>query len=99
MLNLPEHSVSQAGRATLEVATVFGVSTVTSAFASNPMKMLTPVSRGASVWAYTSSFGGGLVAGDQTQLQITVGPGAVMALLFSAVFAQHATREGKENPA
>jgi urease accessory protein len=40
------------------------------------MKMLTPVARGRSVWAFTSSFGGGLVAGDQTQLDLTVGTGA-----------------------
>ncbi len=40
------------------------------------MKLLTPVARGQSVWAYTSSFGGGLVAGDQTQLHVTVGAGA-----------------------
>ena len=76
MLTANESDVKQAGRATLEVALVFGESTVTSAYASSPMKMLTPVSRGTSAWAYTSSFGGGLVAGDQTQLEITVGPGA-----------------------
>jgi urease accessory protein len=40
------------------------------------MKLLTPVARGKSVWAYTSSFGGGMVAGDQTQLHVTVGAGA-----------------------
>lgn len=40
------------------------------------MKLLTPVARGKSVWAYTSSFGGGLVAGDQTQLRIKVSAGA-----------------------
>ena len=40
------------------------------------MKLLTPVARGKSVWAYTSSFGGGLVAGDQTQLHIKVTAGA-----------------------
>lgn len=40
------------------------------------MKLLTPVARGKSVWAYTSSFGGGLVAGDQTQLSIKIGDGA-----------------------
>jgi urease accessory protein len=56
----------------LEVRTVFGESTAVSAFARTPMKLLTPVARGKSVWAYTSSFGGGLVAGDQTQLDIKV---------------------------
>lgn len=40
------------------------------------MKLLAPVARGPSVWAYTSSFGGGLVAGDQTRLHLKVGDGA-----------------------
>ena len=51
----------------------------------------------------TTVIGFGLLAFSQVPvlhaIGITVGPGAVMALLFSAVFAQHATREGKENPA
>lgn len=37
------------------------------------MKLLTPKARGESVWAYTSSFGGGLVAGDQTRLDLKIG--------------------------
>lgn len=55
---------------------VFGESTVTSSFATSPMKLLAPRSRGRSVWAYTSSFGGGLVAGDQTHLELRLHPGA-----------------------
>jgi urease accessory protein len=39
------------------------------------MKLLTPVSRGPSVWAYTSNFGGGLVAGDETSLELALGSG------------------------
>ncbi len=66
-----ESPIVQAGRAALEVAMVSGESTVTSAFASSPMKLLAPRSRGKSVWACTSSFGGGLVAGDQTRLDIS----------------------------
>lgn len=66
------HSV-ELGRAVLEVESVFGESTVTSALARNPLKLLTPCSRGQSVWACTSSFGGGLVAGDQTELQLRLG--------------------------
>lgn len=64
------------GRAALEVKVVFRESTVTTAYATSPLKLLTPRSRGESVWACTSSFGGGLVAGDQTHLQLTLGPGA-----------------------
>lgn len=70
------NSLSEKGRAALEIKIVFGESTVTSAFAANPLKLLTPVPRGPGVWAYTSSFGGGLVAGDQTQLDISIGAGA-----------------------
>jgi len=64
------------GRAALDVQLVFGESTVTSALATSPMKLLTPRARGASVWSYTSSFGGGLVAGDRTQLRVNVSGGA-----------------------
>ena len=60
----------------LEVESVSGQSAVTSAFASTPMKLLTPRSRGQSVWACTSSFGGGFVAGDETRLDLRIGRGA-----------------------
>lgn len=61
--------------AVLEVKSVFGESTVTSAYASSPLKLLVPRSRGQSVWACTSSFGGGFVAGDQTRLDLRLGKG------------------------
>lgn len=66
----------EAGGAGLRVERVAGASAVTSAWARNPMKLLTPRARGASVWAFTSSFGGGLVAGDQTTLSVELGVGA-----------------------
>jgi urease accessory protein len=75
MLNATDRYAVRGGQAMLEVKMVFGESTVTSASASNPMKMLMPVSRGKSVWAFTSSFGGGLVAGDQTELRLNLGSG------------------------
>jgi urease accessory protein len=59
--------------AVLEIESVQGKSTVTSSFASNPLKLLTPRSRGQSVWSYLSNFGGGLVAGDQTSLDLKLG--------------------------
>ena len=73
---LDHHVPAPGGRATIEINRVAGESTLTSAFASSPMKLLTPRARGLSVWAYTSSFGGGLVAGDQTQLHATLGANA-----------------------
>lgn len=72
----PAELLAKPGRAALDVELVFGESTVIRAFSTNPMKLLTPRARGKSVWAYTSSFGGGLVAGDQTQLEVRIGGGA-----------------------
>jgi urease accessory protein len=64
------------GDAALAVSLVHGLSAATTAWARSPMKLLTPRSRGESVWAYTSSFGGGMVAGDRTRLEATVDSGA-----------------------
>jgi len=65
-----------AGRASLAVGMVSGASAITSARATNPLKLLTPRPRGKSVWAYSSSFGGGLVAGDEVRLQLDIDAGA-----------------------
>jgi len=71
-----EPAAKANGRARLEVELVLGESAVTSASASSPLKLLTPCSRGKSVWAYASNFGGGLVAGDETRLELRIGPAA-----------------------
>jgi urease accessory protein len=73
MTNGIESHAIHAGQAALEVEMVCGESTAISTVASSPMKLLTPVARGKSVWAYTSSFGGGLVAGDATELRVNIG--------------------------
>ena len=73
----PSTSYSKnSGCAQLRVESVADASAVTTAFATSPMKLLTPRSRGTSVWAFTSSFGGGLVAGDQTELDLEIAAGA-----------------------
>lgn len=77
MVDLPGDELSvearRAGQASLAVDLVYGESTVTSCYSTSPMRLLTPRSRGRSVWAYTSSFGGGLVAGDRTRLNLRLG--------------------------
>src|SRR5882757_8309412 len=75
-LTQPEPSAVSSGSAQLTVEIVSGQSAVTSAYASSPLKLLTPRSRGESVWGYTSSFGGGFVAGDETRLDLRIGEGA-----------------------
>lgn len=65
----PESSVAQ-----LEVSLVDGQSAITSLYATSPLKLLAPVSRGPSVWVYASSFGGGMVSGDQMSLDVRLRP-------------------------
>lgn len=72
----PPESSTCAGQASVRVELVDGLSALTSSYATSPMKMLAPKSRGPSVWIYGSSHGGGVVAGDQTRLDISVGAGS-----------------------
>jgi urease accessory protein len=64
------------GWAHLGVEVVDGLSAATSAWAQSPVKLLVPRPRGPSVWAYLSSLGGGLVAGDETRMDLDLGEGA-----------------------
>jgi urease accessory protein len=62
----------RSGAGALEVSHVAGQSAVVSCSSSSPVKILAPRSRDKSVWAYLSSFGGGMVGGDHTQIDIIV---------------------------
>jgi urease accessory protein len=54
-----------------------GAATVVSAaYATSPLRLLTPQNHGPSAWAYTSTLGGGLVDGDRVRLRISVAEGA-----------------------
>jgi len=64
------------GGAFIEVASSTGTSCVTSLRSASPLRLLAPVARGRSVWVYTSSYGGGVVAGDRTRLAVKVDAGA-----------------------
>jgi urease accessory protein len=81
------------GCAHLEVELVFGESAATSCSATSPLKLLTPRARDKSVWAYASNFGGGLVAGDETRLDIRVGAEA------RCFFGTQASTKVYRNPA
>lgn len=67
---------SAAGTGYLGVEVVAGASTATSVRATSPLKILTPRSRGPFVWACLSSYGGGLLAGDEISLEIALGEDA-----------------------
>ena len=68
-------TLEHSGAGHLRIELSAGQSTATSVRARSPLRILVPRSRGPSVWACLSSLGGGLVAGDETSLTITLGAG------------------------
>jgi urease accessory protein len=50
------------------------------AYATSPLRILTPRNHGHAAWAYTSTLGGGLVDGDRIRLEVGLGEGAAAVL-------------------
>lgn len=72
---LPE-TPRRAGFARLAFERAGGRTVVSTALSHSPLRLLTPRNHGHAAWAYTSSFGGGLVDGDSLHLDLDVAPGA-----------------------
>ena len=68
-----------SGKGFLKTALVRRRTEVTRALASNPLKFLYPRRRDAA-WVYTTTFGGGLVAGDHIDLAVEIGDGTSCVL-------------------
>ena len=64
------------GMGILDIARVDRRSVVRRAFATSPLRWLTPRNHGPAAWVYASSYGGGLVGGDALRLTISIGAGA-----------------------
>ena len=64
------------GHARISVIGSGSRSVVSRAYATSPIRLLTPANHGRAAWIYTSSFGGGLVDGDRIAMDIEVGRGA-----------------------
>jgi urease accessory protein len=75
---------SAAGTGVVHVARGPQRSVVTRAFASSPLRLLTPRNHGGAAWVYSSTYGGGLVDGDDLNIDVRVGPGATMLLATQA---------------
>lgn len=69
-----------AGRGRVVVCRRGDRSVVTRSFATSPLRLLHPANHGHAAWIYMSSFGGGLVDGDDVRLGIDVGAGAAAFL-------------------
>jgi urease accessory protein len=68
--------VTLPGRGALGVMKSGDRSIVSRAYATSPLKLLTPGNHGRAAWIYTSSHGGGLVDGDHIALEIDIGEDA-----------------------
>jgi urease accessory protein len=78
----------------LEVARVGGRSVVVDRRAASPLRLLCPRNAGSAAWTYTSTFGGGLVDGDDVHLRAAVGPGASALVATQASTKAYAAPNG-----
>jgi urease accessory protein len=72
------------GHGVLAIARVGGRSAVVDRRAASPLRLLCPRNAGHAAWTYTSTFGGGLVDGDDIRLAVDVGEGASALLATQA---------------
>ncbi len=78
---LPEpRAARRPGHGSFTVERVRGRSVVRRAYATSPLRLLTPKNHGHAAWIYTSSYGGGLVDGDDIAVEASVGNGAAAFL-------------------
>jgi urease accessory protein len=85
---------ARPGTGFLDVARVERRSVVRRAFATSPLRLLTPKNHGSAAWVYASSYGGGLLGGDDLRLTVNVGPEASVFLSSQAstkVYRSHAS--------
>lgn len=68
----PAPPLTTRGSAELTFTRVGQKTAITRALASSPLRLLTPTPRTHAAWAFTSSYGGGLVSGDRINMKICV---------------------------
>tara|TARA_B100001123_G_scaffold433005_1_gene556920 strand:- start:6622 stop:7488 length:867 start_codon:yes stop_codon:yes gene_type:complete len=94
---LPSYrSVRRQGRGRVAVVQTHGQSVVRSAYATSPLRLLTPKNHGHAAWIYTSSYGGGLVDGDIVAIQATVGAHAAAFLSTQSATKVYRSPHGTE---
>ena len=69
-------TVANPGEGAITFELSGGRTAVTRAVARSPLRLLTPRPPGPAAWAFTSSFGGGIVDGDVLRIDVSVGEGA-----------------------
>jgi urease accessory protein len=89
--------VLAAGRGEIQVAHhPNGRSVVTRAYATSPLRLLTPANHGHAAWIYASSYGGGLVDGDRVTVDVEVLAGAAALVSTQASTKVYRSLHGTE---
>ena len=91
-------TANPAVAAEVRCARVAGASAIIAARAGDPLKLLVPRPRGVAALVYATTYGGGLLGGDQVALSVAVGPEARLALGTQASTKIYRAR-GDESPA
>jgi urease accessory protein len=73
---------------------VEGQSTITGAGAGDPLKLITTRPRGLAAWAWVATYGGGLLAGDRTDLEVEVAANARLVLATQATTKVYRSDDG-----
>jgi urease accessory protein len=76
MIDEPQLRVSTRGLGDIRVIRSGARSVVSRAFATSPLRLLTPRNHGHAAWVFTGWYGGGFVDGDAVRLSVDIGPGA-----------------------
>ena len=84
----------RTGAGHLGVSLVEGLSSVTASAATDPLKVLVSTPRGRCAWAFTTTYGGGLLAGDRIDLRVAVAAGASLYLGTQASTKIYRSPEG-----
>ena len=82
--NIALQMIDAPGTGLLDVVRVNRRSVVQRAYATSPLRLLTPRNHGSAAWVYASSYGGGLVGGDDLRLTVRVGREAAIFLSSQA---------------
>ena len=79
-MNPIAQATAAPGTGLLEIVRGRRRSVVSRAYATSPLRLLTPANHGTAAWIYAASYGGGLVGGDDLCLTVRVGPDAAAFL-------------------
>lgn len=88
---------SRAGHGAVELRCVGGRTVVTRVWACSPLKLLNPRASGSGAWIFSSTLGGGLVAGDDIALDMSVGPGCSCLLGTQSVTKVYRSADGRDS--